>query len=100
MSIGSIVEEISIVFNVPIGTVADGSLSFLGVSFNAGEQVGRVRITSGNAALGAAINDNPGGGIDVVAMDDFIYSEPVPEPSALILCAFGFAGCLLRRKRS
>ena len=88
------------VFNVPIGTVADGSLSFLGVSFNAGEQVGRVRITSGNAALGAAINDNPGGGIDVVAMDDFIYSEPVPEPSALILCAFGFAGCLLRRKRS
>ena len=88
------------VFNVPIGTVADGSLSFLGVSFNAGELVGRVRITSGNAALGTAVNDNPGGGTDVVAMDDFIYSEPVPEPTALILCAFGFAGCLLRRKRS
>lgn len=88
------------VFNVPIGTVGNASLSFLGVSFNAGELVGRVRITSGNAALGAAVNDNPAGGTDLVAMDDFIYSEPVPEPSALILCAAGFAGCLLRRKRS
>ena len=87
-------------FNVPIGTVADGSLSFLGVSFNAGEQIGRVRITSGNAALGAAVNDNPGGGTDLVAMDDFIYSEPVPEPSALVLSAFGLAGCFLRRRRS
>lgn len=65
------------VFNVPVGTVANQSLSFLGVSFNAGEQVGRVRITSGNVALGAGVNDNPGGGVDVVAMDDFIYSEPV-----------------------
>ena len=87
-------------FSVPVGSVANASLSFLGVSFDAGERVGRVRITSGNAALGAAVNDNPGGGTDLVAMDDFIYSEPVPEPSALILCAAGFAGCLLRRKRS
>ena len=86
-------------FNVPVGSVADGSLSFLGVSFNAGERIGMVRITSGNAALGAAVNDNPGGGTDLVAMDDFIYSEPVPEPSALVLGAFGLAGILLRRKR-
>jgi hypothetical protein len=62
---------------VPAGTVSSQSLSFLGVSFNAGELVGRVRITSGNAALGAAVNDNPGGGTDLVVMDDFIYSEPV-----------------------
>ena len=71
------------VFNVPVGTVASQSLSFLGVSFNAGEQVGRVRITSGNAALSAGVNDNPGGGVDLVVMDDFIYSEPVlalPRP--------------------
>ncbi len=87
-------------FDVPIGTVANQSLSFLGVFFDGGEQVGRVRITSGNVALGAGVNDNPGGGVDVVAMDDFIYSEPVPEPSALILCAASIAGCLLRRKRS
>ncbi len=87
------------VFNVPVGTGVNASLSFLGVSFDAGERVGRVRITSGNAALGAAVNDNPGGGTDLVVMDDFIYSEPVPEPSALILSASAFVGCLLRRKR-
>jgi hypothetical protein len=33
-------------------------------------------------------------------MDDFIYAEPVPEPSALLLGASGLAACLLRRKRS
>ena len=87
------------IFTVPVGSV-NQSLSFLGVSFNAGELVGRVRITSGNAALGAAVNDNPGGGTDLVVMDDFIFSEPVPEPTSLLLCASGFAGCLLRRKRN
>jgi hypothetical protein len=40
---------------------------------NAGERVFRVRIRSGDVALGP--NDNPAGG-DVVAMDDFIYGEP------------------------
>jgi hypothetical protein len=48
-------------------------LSFLGVSFNAGEVIGRVRIVSGNAALGP----DETGGLDLVAMDDFIYGEPV-----------------------
>ena len=51
------------------------NLSFLGVLFNAGERVGRVRITSGNAALGAGTNDAPPGA-DLVVMDDFIYAEP------------------------
>ena len=59
-------------FFVPVGTVANGSLSFLGVQFNAGETIGRVRITSGNTALGP----NETGGIDLVVMDDFIYAEP------------------------
>ena len=49
------------------------TLSFLGVRFNAGEVVGRVRIVSGNAALGVT----EAGTVDVVAMDDFIYAEPV-----------------------
>lgn len=49
------------------------SLSFLGVSFSAGEIVGRVRIVSGNAALGP----DEAGTLDLVAMDDFIYGEPV-----------------------
>ena len=88
------------VFNVPVGTVASQSLSFLGVSFNAGEKVGRVQITSGNTALGAGVNDNPGGGVDLVVMDDFIYSEPTPEPSSVLLCAVGFTGLLSARKRN
>lgn len=63
------------VFAVP--TSASGGLSFLGVSFTAGELVTGVRITSGNTTLGAANNDGPGA--DVVVMDDFIYGEPVAD---------------------
>jgi hypothetical protein len=72
------------------GTAPEGSLSFLGVVFDAGEQVARVRITTGNTALGP--NDDPSSGIDVVAMDDFLYGEPqqaVPEPSTLALLGLG-----------
>jgi PEP-CTERM motif len=69
------------------GIGADGSLSFLGVFFDAGEGVARVRITTGNSALGP----NDGGGVDVVAMDDFLYGEPqpIPEPSTLALFGIG-----------
>jgi hypothetical protein len=55
--------------------VQDGGLSFVGVSYNAGERVARVVIESGNAALSSTNNDGVGG-VDVVAMDDFIYGEP------------------------
>lgn len=87
------------IFNAPI---QDGGLSFLGVSFDAGERVGSVRITSGNAALGAGVLD--GAGVDVVAMDDFMYSEPqaiVPEPNmtTLILLGLGSLAGLGRRGR-
>lgn len=51
----------------------DAYLSFLGVSFDAGELVARVRIVSGNAALGP----DETGTVDLVVMDDFIYAEPV-----------------------
>lgn len=72
--------------------VANDGLSFLGVLFDAGEQIGRVRITSGNAALGAGINDLPPT-TDLVVMDDFIYGEATsaPEPSTWILLASGLA---------
>ena len=55
---------------------ASNGLSFVGISFNAGEQVARVVLESGNVALSAATND--GGSNDVVVMDDFIYGEPQP----------------------
>lgn len=55
--------------------VLDNGLSFVGISFNAGERVARVVIESGNEPLSASNNDGVSG-VDVVAMDDFIYGEP------------------------
>jgi len=83
--------------NVSLGTFfapvsPNGGLSFLGVNFNAGEMIGRVRITNGNAALGAGVLDSNGNPLDLVVMDDFIFTNPtavpaVPEPSTLLLLA-------------
>jgi hypothetical protein len=84
------------IFFVP---TANAGLSFLGVEFNAGEQVSRVRITNGNLSLGA--NDSPTA--DVVVMDDFIYAEPqavaAPEASSLMLLAVGLGLCGLMYRR-
>lgn len=55
--------------------VANNGLSFLGTSFNAGERVAKVIIRLGNANLQAANVDGTNG-VDVVALDDFIYGEP------------------------
>lgn len=81
------------------GSVSNGSLSFLGGIANAGEQIFRVRITTGNAALGP----NDGGGVDVVAMDDFIFAEPqavstngVPLPAS-VWGGLGLGGLLAVR---
>jgi PEP-CTERM motif len=89
--------------SVLAGPTPTGSQSFLGVLFNSGELITRARITTGNTPIfftGSDI-DNPGGGVDVVAMDDFIYSEPqaVPEPSSLALLAFGAVCTSIARRR-
>ncbi|WP_309711678.1 PEP-CTERM sorting domain-containing protein [Armatimonas sp.] len=91
--------------NVSLGTfsapVQDLGLSFIGVSF-ASPTIAKVRITQGNIALGAGINDE-GSSIDVVAADDFLYSEPVsasaPEPGTLALLALGGTLTLIRCRR-
>lgn len=65
-----------------------GTLSFVGVSFDAGERIARVRITSGNAILSSGVAD---GAVDVVAMDDFIYGEPQAMTSPVAIDTL-FAG--------
>jgi hypothetical protein len=66
----------------------DQTLSFLGVAFDAGEEVFVVRITSGDVELGdrehsdrdIELEDRDHEGRDLVVMDDFIYGEPQPVP--------------------
>lgn len=90
-------------FEVP--TSPDGGLSFLGVFFADGERVAKVRITSGNLALGGSAVDGPNA--DVVVMDDFIYGEPqvvaVPEAStwaAAAMLGLLASGAVYRRRVS
>jgi hypothetical protein len=88
------------------GTTSNGSFSFLGAVAGSGESIARVRITTGNSDLGPS--EEVESRVDVVAMDDFIYSEPtatatVPEPSTFVLsglAALGAVGMLKVRRRS
>lgn len=77
----------------------DNGLSFVGLRFDSAV-LGRVRIVNGSVPLGP--NDGAGGG-DVVALDDFIFGEPlaVPEPAtwAMMLLGFGGMGAILRIRR-
>lgn len=76
--------------------------SFLGAFMNSGEaDIFRVRIFLGNSALGTGVIDNPGAGVDLVVMDDFIYGNPVavPEPATLsALGAIGLGAILWQRR--
>jgi len=73
-------------------------LTFVGAVANAGERISRVRILSGSSAiLSNGVQASPTA--DLVAMDDFIYAEPVPEPAAAATAALVAAGCLFRRRR-
>lgn len=53
----------------------DKGLSFQGISFTDGTRIARVVIVLGNAPLSATNTDGVNG-VDVAALDDFIYSEP------------------------
>jgi len=53
----------------------NNGLSFVGISFNNGERIARVRVYSGSGFLGNTDNSH-GGTHDIVVMDSFIYGEP------------------------
>lgn len=65
----------------------NGGLSFVGVSYNAGERIAYVIIRHGTHALTSTNNDGVSG-VDVVAMDDFIYGEPQPVSGCIFLDGF------------
>jgi hypothetical protein len=75
------------------------SFSFAGAVANAGEQISRVRITSGaNTLVSNGTLGNPTA--DFVVMDDFLFAEPTaaPEPGALAIVALGASAFLHRRR--
>ncbi len=63
-------------FDVPVSSGA-GTLSFVGVTFDAGERIGRVRVIAGSDPIGAA---DVLGTTDIVALDDVAYGEPQATP--------------------
>lgn len=77
----------------------NGGLSFVGVTFDAPIRIGRVRLNVGNLAMGQNNFDGPNA--DVVALDDFFYSEPlaIPAPgaSAMLIGSIFFASRRARR---
>lgn len=63
------------VFSAPARSDAKG-LSFLGVKYDEAI-IARVRIRSGEAALGSGVKDTSAGGLyDLVVMDNYIFGEP------------------------
>ena len=62
-------------YQAPVRSDVDG-FSFVGVVFDS-PIVAQVRITSGQRALGADVQDlSDGGNLDLAVMDDFLYAEP------------------------
>jgi hypothetical protein len=80
---------------VPAIAGANKTFSFLGVRFDAGEQISSVRITTGSGPLSPSTND-------AVVIDDLLFAEPVavPEPGTIALVTLGLAGARALRRRA
>jgi hypothetical protein len=94
---------------IPVPPAASGQFSFAGILVTSGARIGSIRIKNGSVALAAASDDSPRENVDVVAMDDFVYGEPISSECpydltgdgkvdgpdlAVVLGAFGQSGSL------
>lgn len=77
--------------------VADKGLSFIGAKFDS-NVLASVVITTGNFDIGPT---DGAFGYDIVALDDFIFGEPVsvPEPTTALLALGGLALATASRRR-
>jgi len=88
----------ALIFSRDALVAGNQGLSFVGAVANAGEQISRVRITSGgNTIVSNGVLGNPND--DIVAMDDFLYATPlaaaVPNPNGVPLPLAVWAGLAL-----
>jgi len=92
----------TLIFSRDALVAGNQGLSFLGGVANAGEQIARVRITSGsNTIVSNGVLGDPNN--DIVVMDDFLYATPmadgaVPEPASLGLVGLGILALGMKRK--
>jgi hypothetical protein len=69
----------ALIDTVVVPASPNGGLSFAGESFNGGERIARVRVTSGTTTT----LTSDASGQDAVVQDDFLYGEPQPGLIAL-----------------
>lgn len=88
------------IFSRAVTATNNHGLSFLGGVANAGERIGRVRITTpSNFLVSNGVRDNEQH--DFVIMDDFLYATPaaVPEPETWAMVLAGLAVIRWRRRK-
>ncbi|MFT6270318.1 MAG: hypothetical protein ACJAVV_003152 [Alphaproteobacteria bacterium] len=78
-----------------------GGLSFFGVMYDdLIPLIFRISITAGNTDISSGLADDPLNGIDLVVLDDLLYSEPqaVSAPHVLVMLVGGLITVFVRKK--
>jgi hypothetical protein len=90
-------------FQVRVWRASDGP-TWAVASTTIGAQLGGERVFSPNGAvLGPYLSPPLGGGVtpppNLLGLQSFSLSPPIPEPSTIPLCVLGVAGLLVLRRR-